>query len=51
MNGLTELAFGDLDEEEGEEFHSILNFLFHAVPELWVTCGRADAALEAFNDK
>ncbi len=48
---LTELAFGDLDEEEGEEFHSILNFLFHAVPELWVTCGRADAALEAFNDK
>ena len=46
---LTELAFGDLDEEEGEELHSILNFLFHAVPELWVTCGRADAALEAFN--
>ena len=48
---LTELAFGDLKKEEGEELHSILNFLFHAVPELWVTCGRADAALEAFNAK
>ena len=46
---LTELAFSDLDEEEGEELHSILNFLFHAVPDLWVTCGTADAALEAFN--
>lgn len=48
---LTELAFGDLDEEEAEEFHSILNFLFHSVSKLWVTCGRADAALEALNAK
>lgn len=45
----TELAFGNLESDDGEVLHSILHCLFHAVPELWVTCGRADAALIAHN--
>lgn len=46
---LTELAFSDLKDDEGLEFHLCLKTLCHAVPELWVSCGRADAALMAFN--
>ena len=46
---LTEFAFGDLEDEEGQVFYSSLHWLCHAVPELWVSCGRADAALMAFN--
>jgi len=46
---LTELAFGDLQDDEGVVLHSHLRGLCHAVPELWVSCGRADAALMAFN--
>ena len=45
---LTELAFGDLEDDEGTALHWCLQYLCHAVPELWVCCGRADAALEAF---
>lgn len=45
---LTELAFNDLEENEGEVLHSRLMALLHSVPELWVSCARADAALEAF---
>lgn len=48
---LTELAFSDLNDDEAQGFHSCLNCLCHAVPELWVSCGRADAALLAFKDK
>ena len=48
---LTELAFGDLKSEEGQVFYSSLDWLCHAVPELWVSCGRAHAALMAFNAK
>ena len=48
---LTEFAFGDLKDDEAQGFHSCLNCLCHAVPELWVSCGRADAALLAFNAK
>lgn len=48
---LTELAFSDLNDDEAQGFHSCLNYLCHAVPELWVPCGRADAALLAFKDK
>lgn len=48
---LTELAFGDLTKEEVEELLICLSRLYHSVPELWVTCGRADAALKAFNAK
>lgn len=46
---LTELAFDDLQDNEGRTFHSHLQCLLHAVPELWVSCARADAALAAFN--
>lgn len=48
---LTELAFGDLEEDEGPMLYECLKRLFHAVPELWVSCGRADAALSALIDK
>lgn len=45
---LTELAFGYLEDDEGEVFHSHLQCLCHAVPDLWVSCGRADAALRSY---
>lgn len=47
---LTELAFSDdLEREDGETLHCHLQYLCHAVPELWVSCGRAEAALLAYN--
>lgn len=46
---VTELAFDDLRAEEGSAFYANLRCLCHVVPALWVTCGRADAALAAFN--
>ena len=46
---LTELAFGDLEDRDGKMLHSFIQHLCHAVPELWVSCGRAEAALMAFN--
>ena len=46
---LTELAFDDFKDNEGSAFHSHLQCLCHVVPELWVCCGRADAALAAYN--
>lgn len=45
---LTELAFDELEGDEGEVLHSHLQSLVHAVPELWVSCARADAALKAY---
>ena len=39
--------FCSLDTNESETFHSHLNCLMHAVPALWITCGRAEAALSA----
>ena len=48
---LTELAFEELEHDEGQVLHSHLQSLCHVVPELWVTCGRADAALSAFNGR
>ena len=48
---LAELAFGDLKDDEGQIFYSSLNYLCHAVPELWISCGRADAALSALIHK
>ncbi len=44
---LTELAFGELEDDDWEVLHLHLQFLCHAVPELWVSCSRADAALKA----
>ena len=48
---LTELAFGELEEGEGRTAYAFLTGLCHAVPELWIHCGRAEAALKAFNAK
>lgn len=45
---LTELAFDDLDRDEGKILHSHLSVLLGLIPELWVSCARADAALEAW---
>lgn len=45
---LTELAFGDLEGNEGAVLHSRLSALLHSAPELWVSCARADAALQAW---
>ena len=45
---LTELAFGEFKGDEGTVLHANLRYLCHVVPELWVSCGKADAALMAF---
>jgi hypothetical protein len=45
---LTELAFGELEGNEGEILHSLLLALLHSVPELWISCARADATLQAW---
>jgi len=46
---LTELAFGKLEGNDGVVLHIHLQHICHAVPELWLSCGRADAALKALN--
>ena len=48
---LTELAFGELQADEAEILYSQLHCLCQIVPELWVSCGRADAALHAYRDR
>ena len=48
---LTELAFEDFQGKEGEALYSHLQCLCHVVPELWVSCGRADAALAVYNSR
>ena len=48
---LTELAFEDFKNTEGEAFHSHLRCLRSAVPELWRSCAKADAALRAWVGK
>ena len=45
---LTELAFGELEGNEGKDLHSHLLVLLNTVPELWVTCAKAEAALNAY---
>ena len=42
---LTELAFQELRPDEIKELHSDILCLCSIVPELWRTCGRAEAAL------
>ena len=44
---LTELAFSEMEKGEAEVLHSHLITLLHAVPELWISCAKADAALKA----
>lgn len=46
---LTELAFDKLEGDDGVVFYSHMQCLLNAVPELWVSCGRANAALKAYN--
>ena len=46
---LTELAFGDLAESDGEILHGYVRRFCDLVPELWKACGRGDAALMAYN--
>jgi hypothetical protein len=46
---LTEMAFGELKENEGRILHSRLQYLCYIVPELWFACSRADASLSAYN--
>lgn len=48
---LMELAFGDIEESEGKVLHSHLLYLCHIVPELWISSGRADAVLVAYNGR
>lgn len=48
---VTELAFSDLSGSDGEVLYSYVLCLCHAVPELWFSCSRADAALAALIDK
>ncbi len=45
---LTELAFEDFQDTEGATLYSHIQCLCHAFPELWVSCGKADAALAAY---
>ena len=42
---LTELAFEDLDDDDAVLLRSHVRCLCHSVPELWVSCGKAEAAL------
>ena len=44
---LTELSFSVLEDREVDALRINLDYLCHAVPELWASCGRADAALKA----
>lgn len=47
----TELAFSDLVDYDGKILYDWLSRLRHIVPELWISCGRADAALLAYNSR
>lgn len=44
---LTEIAFENFHDNEGEILYSHLLCLCHAVPELWGSCGKVDATLLA----
>lgn len=44
---LTELAYGELGEEDRGVLHRNLLYLCHVDPGLWAYCSRADAALKA----
>jgi len=48
---LTDLAFGDLDENDGEILYAYLSALLHLVPDLWASCARAEAALRAWRSR
>ena len=46
---LTELAFGDLRDNDGGALYLNLQILCHIDPGLWVSCSKADAALKAYD--
>lgn len=46
---LTELSFEEFEPQEGAILKSYLLALLSSVPELWRTCARADAALQAYS--
>ena len=48
---LTELAFGELRGKDGVLLHSCIQQLCHIEPELWVYCGRADAAVRTYEGR
>ena len=45
---ITEFAFGELESNEANVLYTELYYLLHISPELWVSCGKAEAALSAF---
>jgi hypothetical protein len=45
---LTELAFAEMTAGEAVSLQSDVHLLLHIEPDLWATCGRAQAALAAF---
>jgi hypothetical protein len=47
---LTELAFLEMTIDDAVNLRSQLHTLLHIDPTLWETCGRADAAVEAYLD-
>jgi len=44
---MTDLAYQELTIEEAFRLHSHLLVLCHLVPELWASCGQAEAALQS----
>jgi hypothetical protein len=44
---MNDMAFQKIAPEEANSLHSHLVYLCHLVPELWATCGQAEAALQA----
>jgi len=46
-NWMTSLAFSPLNKEEALRLQVFCKQICHIVPELWHTCGKAEAALEA----
>jgi hypothetical protein len=46
-DALTELSFQDMAEDDAVRLHSHIVHLCEIVPELWATCGQAEAALRS----
>ena len=46
-NCVTDLAFQPIEQNEAARLHSQVVHLCHLVPELWATCGQAEAALRS----
>lgn len=44
---ITEIAYSVNDSEENRQLHIMVNTLLDLVPDLWLTCGKREAALSA----